>query len=117
MALFLAVVGVYGVISYSVSQRTKEIGIRMALGAGRKDILKLIMKYGLMIALLGITVGLSLSIMLSRILRGTFHNLAEPDLSTLGFSAIIFTIVVLVASFIPAWLASRVNPNVAVRHE
>jgi putative ABC transport system permease protein len=117
VALIMAAVGIYGVMSYSVLQRTHEIGVRMALGAQRADVLKLILKQGVLLALSGVLVGLAGSFGLTRIISTLLFDVAATDKTTFAAVALgLFTITFL-ASYLPAWRATKVNPLVALRYE
>jgi putative ABC transport system permease protein len=117
IALALACVGVYGVVSFSTAQRTNEIGIRMALGANRPDILKLILRQGLAIVAVGIFAGLVGGWALARAMGRFAAGPSNPGPFILGGAALLLTFVALLASYVPARRASRVNPMVALRHE
>jgi putative ABC transport system permease protein len=117
IAVTLSVIGVYGVVSYSAAQRTHEIGIRMALGADRKDILKLVMKEGLMLALIGVAIGVAASVGLTRLIASQLYGVKATDPITFGMVSLLLLVVVLVASYIPARRASKVEPMVALRDE
>jgi putative ABC transport system permease protein len=117
LALILASVGLYGVMAYSVSQRTRELGIRMALGANPGGILKLILKQGLRLTLIGLTIGLAGSFALTRFLASQLYNVSATDLITFALASSVLTVVALLASFIPAWRAARVDPLVALRYQ
>ncbi|HKV38684.1 MAG TPA: ABC transporter permease, partial [Blastocatellia bacterium] len=116
-ALVLASVGVYGVIAHAVSQRTNEIGLRMALGARQGDLLNLVVGYGLKMALAGVFAGLMLSFALARFLSGLLFGVAPTDAGTFAVVSCLLTIVALAASYIPAWRATRIDPVVALRAE
>ena len=117
LSLALAVVGIYGVVSYSVSQRTREMGIRMALGARPGDVVGLVLRYGLVLALAGLALGLGGSWALTRVLQRQLFNVSTTDpLTFVSVSAILVT-VALLAVFVPARRAARVDPMVALRHE
>jgi predicted permease len=117
VALFLAVLGIYGVTSYVVSQRTREIGIRMALGATLGDVYKLILQGGFKLALIGIATGLALSLASTRLMSNILIGIKATDPFTFIAISILLLLVALLASFIPAHRASRVDPNVALRYE
>ncbi len=117
VALVMAAVGVYGVISYSVLQRTHEIGVRMALGAQRADVLRLILKQGVVLAITGVAVGLAGSFGLTRLISTLLFDVAATDKTTFAAVALGLFVVTFVASYIPAWRATRVNPLVALRYE
>jgi predicted permease len=115
LALTLAAVGIYGSISYSAKQRTNEIGVRLALGAQSKDVIKLIVGQGLMLALVGVGVGLVMSFALTRIIKGLLFGVSATDPLTFAAIAALLTLTALVASWIPAWRATKVDPLVALR--
>ena len=117
LALVLAIVGVYGVISYAVAQRTQELGIRMALGATQTDVLKLVVGRGLMLAGLGIAIGLIAPFTLTPLMTSLLYKVSPADPLTVAGSAISFLVAALLASYIPARRAMRVDPTVALRHE
>jgi predicted permease len=117
VALALAAVGIYGVMSYSVTRRTHEIGIRVSLGASRANILLLIVKQGMLLALVGSSVGIGGALLLSRLMTKLLYGVRPNDPVTFGAVAIILMIVALAASYIPARRAMRVDPMVALRHE
>jgi putative ABC transport system permease protein len=117
LAFLLAVVGIYGIVSYSVSQRTHEIGVRMALGAERRDVLGLVVGHGMGVTLIGIGVGLAASFGLTRLLSSFLFGVRPTDPLTFVIVAAIFIIVALLASYIPARRATKVDPIVALRYE
>ncbi len=117
VALALAAIGLYGVISYSASQRTHEIGIRMALGASRSEVLRLVVLDGLKLTLLGIGIGLAVALALARLMSSLLYGVAPRDPSTLAGVAIVLALVALLASYIPARRAMRVDPMTALRYE
>jgi len=117
LALALASVGIYGVISYLVSQRTQEIGIRLALGARRADVLRLILTQGTKMAGLGVLIGLAASLLLTRLMAKMLYGVSPSDPLTFFAVAAILTLVALAASYIPARRAMRVDPIVALRYE
>ncbi len=117
VGLALAALGIYGLVSYTVNQRTHEIGVRVALGAQRLDIFKLVIGHGLKLALLGVAAGLALSLGLTRALAAFLFGVSASDPATyLGISSLL-VLVALAASFIPARKATRTDPLVALRHE
>ena len=117
IALVVATVGLYGLISYSVAQRTQEMGIRLALGAMPGDIRRLVMRQGLLLAVLGITIGLAGSYFLTAFLKSLLFEVSATDVWTYAFCAILFVTVALVASYVPARRAGRCDPLDALRYE
>ncbi len=117
LALLLAGVGIYGVISYLVSQRTHEIGVRMALGAQRGDVLRIVVRDGLFIAGTGIIIGIGGALVLTRLLRSLLFQITPTDPSTYSVVAIILVTLSLAACWIPARRAMRVDPLIALRYE
>jgi putative ABC transport system permease protein len=117
LALTLAAVGIYGVISYSVAQRTREVGIRMALGAQTMDVLKLVVRDGLATVMIGVGVGLIGALMLTRLMTTLLFGVTPTDLSTYATVAIGLIAVALLACYIPARRATKVDPLVALRYE
>jgi len=117
LGLVLASVGVYGVVSYSVSQRTQEIGIRTALGAQRSNVLAMVLKQGMGMALIGTAVGIVLSFLLFRGLRSVLYGVKSTDFVTLSAVSAILLAVAFAASYVPALRATRVDPVVALRQQ
>jgi putative ABC transport system permease protein len=116
-ALILAVVGIYGVIAYSVAQRTLELGIRMALGAARSDILRLVIGHGLLLALSGVAIGIIASVALTRVLSSMLYKTSATDPIIFSSSAVLFLVVAFIASYLPARRATRIDPTDALRNE
>jgi putative ABC transport system permease protein len=116
-ALLLASFGLYGVISYSVAQRTREYGVRIALGAGSRDILRLVIGSGMKIVAIGIVIGLLLSLGLGRLLGAFLYGVSSTDPATLAGVAIVVNIVALFANYFPARRAMKINPITALREE
>ena len=117
IALLLASIGVYGVLSYSVSQRVQEIGVRMALGAGRRDVLRLILGHGVKLAGLGIAIGLVGAAGATQFIKSILFNVTPTDPLSFGGVALFLTLVALLASYVPARKAMSVDPIVALRNE
>jgi putative ABC transport system permease protein len=117
LGLALAVVGIYGVISYAVTQRTREIGIRMALGAEPASVLRLIVGHGMLLAAVGIAIGAAGAFALTRYLASLLYEVRPGDPATFAAVAVGLGIVALAASYVPARRAMRVDPMVALRHE
>jgi len=117
LALVLAAIGVYGVTSYTTNQRTHEIGIRLALGASRADVLRLILRRGILLTLLGLVIGLGMAFGVTRFMQSLLLGVSSTDALTFVGVALLLSAVVLVACFIPARRAMRVDPVQALRYE
>ena len=117
LALAVALVGIYGVMSYTVIQRTHEIGIRLALGAARMDIFRLVLQQGLVFAGFGLAIGLGLSLSLTRLLRSFLFEVQPNDPLTLLITSLMVAAMALLAAFLPARRATKVDPMVALRYE
>lgn len=117
VALLLAAIGLYGVLAYMVAQRTRELGIRMALGAQTRDVLWLIVRCGMALALSGLALGLIASLALTRVLQTLLFGVSATDPTTFAAISLLLVTVAGMASFIPARRATRVDPIVALRHE
>jgi putative ABC transport system permease protein len=117
LALILATIGLYGLISYSVLQRTREIGIRMALGAQRPDILKLVIRQGVIAAVTGVAIGLVGGVVLTRVMASLLYGVSSSDWLIFVCVSLLLLLVALAASYIPAHRATVVDPMVALRNE
>jgi len=117
LALVLATVGIYGVVAYAVGQRTREIGIRLALGAQTTDILRLVIRQGLLLTSLGIALGLAAALTLTRVMSSFLLGVSANDPATFVFIALLLTVMAFFACWIPARRATKVDPMVALRHE
>lgn len=117
LALLLACVGLYGVMSYTVANRTREIGLRMALGARRGDVMELVLREGMLLVAIGLAAGIPLALASSRILQGFLFGLKSSDPLSLIAVVLLLGIVAAFAGFIPARRASKVDPMVALRYE
>ncbi|HKW90013.1 MAG TPA: ABC transporter permease [Candidatus Acidoferrales bacterium] len=117
LALILGAIGIYGVISYTVAQRTPEIGIRMALGAQGRDVLRLVMGQGTRVALLGVAIGIAGALAATRLMASLLFGVTATDPATFAVVAVLLVIVALAASFIPARRAMRLDPLLALRYE
>ncbi|HKN84773.1 MAG TPA: ABC transporter permease [Pyrinomonadaceae bacterium] len=117
VAVLLAAIGIYGMVSYNVTQRTSEIGIRVALGAQRSDVLKVIMKQGLIISLIGVVIGLVAAFALTRVLSTLLVGVSSTDLTIFGVVTVLLLLITLLGSFIPARRATKIDPLIALRTE
>ena len=117
VALILAALGLYSVTAYGVSQRTHEIGVRMALGASNKDVLAVILWQGLKLTFLGISIGLAGAFAITRIIRGLLYDVSPTDPVTFVCVSLVLAGVALIATYIPARRAAKVDPMEALRYE
>ena len=117
LAVVLSAIGIYGVLSYLVSRRTREIGIRVAMGAGRGQVLRMVLGSGLSLSLTGAGIGLVLAVGVGRLMRSVLHDVAPNDPATFLFVAVALPAIALLASAVPAWRATRVDPIVALKTE
>jgi ABC-type antimicrobial peptide transport system permease subunit len=117
IAIALASIGLYGVMSYSVSQRTREMGIRMALGAQRRDVLQLVIRRGMLLTMVGVGLGLAGSFGLTRLISSLLFGVSATDIGTFGAVSSLLFVIALLACWLPARRASRVDPIIALRTE
>jgi predicted permease len=117
LALALATIGLYGVVAYSVARRTREVGIRVALGADRRTVVGMVVREGMTMAGGGVVIGLALSAVAMRPLAGLLHGVSPTDMVTFGGVAVLLSAVALLASYVPARRAARVDPVVALRYD
>jgi putative ABC transport system permease protein len=117
VALTLAAIGVYGLIAYSVTQRKREIGIRMALGARKADIVKMVLGKSLILILIGIAIGLAVSLAMTRVMSSMLYGVSATDLTTFTFVSLLLIGIATLASFIPASRAAKVDPVIALKYE
>ena len=117
LALVLSAIGLYALLAYAVSERTQEIGIRMALGAHRADVIRLFVSWGLRLALAGIVLGVAVAAGLTHLMQSLLYGVSPLDPFSLTTMPILLLAAALLACFIPAWRASRADPKVALRYE
>ena len=117
LALLLSAIGIYGVLSYVVSRRTREIGIRVAVGAGRGQVMRLVLASGIGLAVAGLAIGLIIAAVAAQLMRTMLHDVTPGDPATFAAVAAVLTTVAILASLVPAWRATRVNPISALKAE
>src|SRR5262249_53368601 len=117
LALLLASVGLYGVMSYTVSQSTRELGLRMALGASPSNVMRLVLSRGLLLTTTGMIIGIALAILLTRLLGNLLYQVSPRDPLAFGVAFAAMGLASAAACFLPAWRATRVDPNIALHHE
>jgi putative ABC transport system permease protein len=117
LALFLGVVGIYGVLSWSVAQRTREIGIRMAMGAGKQQVLTMVLRQGGRLIVTGVALGVAGTLALARVIGSLLHGVSAKDPVTLILVGVVVAVTAIAATFIPSFRATRVNPIVCLKYE
>jgi putative ABC transport system permease protein len=117
LALLMASIGLYGVMAWMVSRRTREVGIRMALGAQRRDVLLLVIKHGLLLTMIGLAIGLTGAFFATRLVKSQLYQVSTTDPLTFGAILVLLGLVSLIACYLPARRATKVDPVVALRYE
>jgi putative ABC transport system permease protein len=117
VALTLAAIGIYGVMSFAVAQRTHEIGLRMALGAGPRQVLRLVLREGLLLALAGLVLGLIGTYFVGRVMASVLYGVTAIDPPAVSAVAVLLLVAAVLACYVPAHRATRVDPLVALRHD
>ena len=117
LALLLSAIGIFGMIAYTVSQRTHEFGVRMALGAQQRDVLQMVLGEGLEVVAIGVFLGIGASLVLTRFIRSLLYAVAPNDPLTFALIPLVFTLVALAGCYIPARRAAQVDPMAALRNE
>lgn len=117
LAVLLAAIGLYGLLAYAVSRRTREIGVRVAVGADPRSVIAMVIREALLLTLAGVAIGLPLALVAARALRTLMFGISETDPITFGATVAVFAAVALIAGFLPARRAARVDPMVALRAE
>jgi putative ABC transport system permease protein len=117
LSLVLSVIGIYGVMAYAVSQRTRELGIRMALGASRTDVLRLVVAQGLRLTLMGVALGLVASFAVTRLVTSLLYSVSPTDVVTFTVVPLVLAVAALAASYLPALRATRIDPMTALRYD
>jgi ABC-type antimicrobial peptide transport system permease subunit len=115
MALFLAAIGLYAVMSYAVSQSTRELGLRMALGADAADLLRMVMSRGLLLTAGGLLFGVIVALAITRLMATLLYNVSPRDPLAFALAFLVMTLVAVIACFLPAWRATRIDPVRALR--